>query len=186
MAVMARVKKAAGGAKMFPEGFNRAILVSAEEHNTKNNSAIRLTLRNGDLEHREDLWLSEAAQARLSMFAKRLGLMSDDANAPAEIDVNFEDAVGNEYVIEVKWEQDQNEQTISKLSYGGLWSLGHSKKEVQAYLRTQAGEVAATAGDDAAADDGHGGGQNGTGNGSSNGNGNGKKPAASSQDIDDI
>lgn len=145
MAVKARVKKNVSSSEQFPEGFHRAILVEVEEHDTKNNSAVRLIFANGDLELKEDLWLSEKAQARLTLMTRRLGLIDDSGDEDQEI--LFDNAVGSEFVIEVKHELDQSDRTVTRLTYGGLWPLDHEDKKVRAFLNTEEGKKPAGAGE---------------------------------------
>lgn len=154
MAVKSIVRKTVATSDLFPEGLNRAILVEVEEHDTPNNSSIRLTFANGDLEHKEDLWDSDKAQARKTMITRRLGLL--DENGPEEQEVLYDNAVGVEFVIDVKHELNQNEQKISKLTYAGVWPLNHEDKKVRAYLNTAEGKKSATAGERSAPSSGSG------------------------------
>lgn len=156
MAVKSLVKRNAARSGLFPDGFHRAVLTEVENHDTKNNSSIRLTFVNGSYEHKEDLWESEKAEARKTLITKRLGLLGDGDDD--EVEVDYEKAIGNEYVIEVKREKDQNDQIISKLTYGGVWPLDHDDRKVAAFLRTEAGQVGAMvkAGDLNGSADGHG------------------------------
>lgn len=145
MPVKALVRKSIGAkSNMFPEGLNRAILVEVEEHDTKNNSSVRLVFANGDFEHNEDLWLSEKAQGRLTLISRRLGLIKDTGDEEQE--VLFDNAVGTEYVIDIAHEKNQNDETVTKMTYSGVWPMDHEDKKIRAFLNTAAGKKEATAG----------------------------------------
>lgn len=126
---------------LFPEGFNRAILTKVAEidNQTSGKSWIQLTFKNGVKVHNENLYLTAAAEDRLRKFIVRLGLVAENET---EKEVNIDDAIGTEYVIEIKHETYEGQER-SKLSYVGLWPLDHDDKKVVAWLRTEAGQVSA-------------------------------------------
>lgn len=160
-----RIPRKVAEASQFAEGFHRAILVDVEEHQSKSGSdSVRLTFRNGSYEHKEDLWTSPKAMARMNGIVKRLGIMPDGDDDDPEI--NFDDARGREFVIHIKHERTQDERIQSRIDYMGIWPLSHRDKKVVEFLETAYGKIPATAEGFEAAGGGSGSAGAGTGSGS--------------------
>jgi hypothetical protein len=74
----------------------------------------------------ERLYMSEKAQKRAGIFARRLGLIDDTACGTKFI-LNWQAAVGLQAIVEIVSEEyekkDGGTGTSSKISFAGLWSL---------------------------------------------------------------
>ena len=125
----------------FPVGLSRAILSGVELSN--DGGTLLLIFTNGGYRHVEYLSLSENAQKRQILIAKRLGQPISDADETAEVD--WEKFVGKEYVIEVKVEEYQGKNK-HKLEFAGVYPLDHADGKIVAFLQTAAGKRAAKGG----------------------------------------
>lgn len=145
MPVTMKVRRDAAKAGGFPKGMHRAILSNVDMHETKNSVSVRLTFSNRMMTIDEDLWDTEKAAARMTLFARRLGILSKDATADVEEEeVDFEKAVGTEFVIDVDYQLDRNDQSVARLTYAGLWPLDHEDKKVKEFLASPAGQTPAS------------------------------------------
>jgi hypothetical protein len=128
-----------------PPGKYHAVILNAEEDRESKTRCIVLTFHTlagtcpegVDSVHQESLYLTEKNEKRVSLFAKRLGLITD-ADFGKQVRLNWRTAIGKQVVIEVvndpyqEKEKDTGRLKVgpdgkpimrdsSKLAFAGIW-----------------------------------------------------------------
>lgn len=143
-AVVTLRPKTAPSDEPFPEGLNLATLTAARIAENKNTGtpSVDLVFEAPPYRMVDHLYVTPANEKRCNIFAKRL-LGSDYDPEAEELDVDFEKAVGEQYVIDVVHEPYEDKEgksrTAQKLQYAGVWPLDHDDKKVKEFLATQTG-----------------------------------------------
>lgn len=121
------------GAKPLPPGKYHAVVEAVKRDTLGDKPVLKLSFRikHGPVankHHHESIFLGEKSEDRQKFIANRLGLFKDQLGRPNAA-ARWALAVGKHVVIEIQENKYKDkhgqEQTGSRLTYGGIWPVTH-------------------------------------------------------------